>query len=44
MAVFIAKTFKASMLIEDIFAAIPVLAQSHFHVYFSPLFFFGFAY
>ena len=44
MILFISKSFGLIGFIETIFANTPVLAQSHFPLYFSPLFYFGVAY
>jgi len=44
MALYITKSFGLSSLLEWLFANTPVLAQSHFPLYFSPLFYFGAAY
>jgi len=39
MSIFIAKAFGLSELVKQIFLVTPVLAESHFPLYFSPLFF-----
>lgn len=44
MALYIVKSFGLLSVVESAFANIPVLAQSHFPLYFSPLFYFGAAY
>lgn len=44
MALYIVKSFGLSSAVEWVFAHTPVLAQSHFPLYFSPLFYFGAAY
>ena len=44
MWLFVAKSFGWSSGLEWIFANTPVLAQSHFPLYFSPLFYFGVAF
>jgi len=44
MVLFIAKAFSLSELLTTIFVSTPLLAQSHFPLYFSPLFFIGFAF
>ncbi len=44
MALYIIKSFGLVDAVETAFANIPVLAQSHFPLYFSPLFYFGAAY
>ena len=44
MTLFIVKSFGLSPIVEWFFAKTPVLAQSHFPLYFSPLFYLGAAY
>lgn len=44
MTLFVVKVFALSQTVESFFAATPVLAQSHFPLYFSPLFYMGIAY
>jgi len=44
MALFVAKNFLLSETLESIFGLIPILAESHFPHYFSPLFYFGLAF
>lgn len=44
MALFVAKSFALLDWLEWLFAHTPVLAQSHFPLYFSPLFYFGVAF
>jgi len=44
MLLFVLKAFGWSELVVKVFAVIPVLGQSHFPLYFSPIFFLGSAY
>ena len=44
MSLFIAKAFGLSSILDALFSSTPVLAQSHFVTYFTPLFYFGFLY
>ena len=44
MIFFVTKNFGLSKIVDQIFASIPVLAHSHFPLYFSPLFYLGTAY
>jgi len=44
MLLFVLKAFGLSEVIERIFAVTPVLAESHFALYFSPLFYLGVAF
>ncbi len=43
MSLFVAKAFGLSELVKQAFIATPILAESHFPLYFSPLFFICFA-
>jgi len=44
MIIFVTKAFGLSELLNQIFISTPILAQSHFPLYFSPMFFIGFAF
>jgi len=44
MVIFVVKAFGLSETLNTLFLSTPILAQSHFPLYFSPLFFIGFAF